>query len=399
MRLNLTERSVASLPAPDPSGKQAYHWDTSLKGFGVLCSGTSTAKTFVVQRDVGGRTRRVKIGAVSELKLAKAKERAAEALDDLRRGIDPANKADASMTLQAALDGYLDSRQDLRPESIRAYRNIERYLASWLNSPVRLITPEMVEKKHRQLGTNIGTTSANACMRTLRIVINYAAERIPDLPLNPVKRLKKQWFEERRRTRMLTEEQMPVFYRAVCDLKNEIVRDYLLLLMFCGFRKTEAAKLKWEYVDLKQRTITLPREITKGDRELALPICDFVADMLIARRALGRDRFIFPAPGKAGHVIGLQRPLNAIAKKTGIEISAHDLRRGFITIAESIGVPITVIKALVNHAPSRDVTSGYIVLTTERLREPVTKIAARITELCGISESMGKNVTKLSVRN
>ena len=80
MRLNLTERSVASLPAPDPSGRQVYHWDVSLKGFGVLCSGTSTAKSYVVQRDVGGRTRRVEIAAVAELKLAKAKERAAGAL-------------------------------------------------------------------------------------------------------------------------------------------------------------------------------------------------------------------------------------------------------------------------------------------------------------------------------
>ena len=75
------------------------------------------------------------------------------------------------MTLQAALDGYLDRRPKLRPESIRAYRQIERYLSSWLDSPVRMITPEMVTKKHRQLGTDIGTTSANAAMRTLRIVL------------------------------------------------------------------------------------------------------------------------------------------------------------------------------------------------------------------------------------
>lgn len=69
----------------------------------MLCSGTSNAKSYVVQRDVGGRTRRVRIGAVAELKLAKAKERAAGALDDLRRGIDPANRAAANMTLKAAL--------------------------------------------------------------------------------------------------------------------------------------------------------------------------------------------------------------------------------------------------------------------------------------------------------
>ena len=32
---NLTEKLVAKLAAPDPSGKQVVHWDGELKGFGV----------------------------------------------------------------------------------------------------------------------------------------------------------------------------------------------------------------------------------------------------------------------------------------------------------------------------------------------------------------------------
>jgi hypothetical protein len=34
-RLNLIERAIPKLPAPDPSGQQVYHWDTSMRGFGV----------------------------------------------------------------------------------------------------------------------------------------------------------------------------------------------------------------------------------------------------------------------------------------------------------------------------------------------------------------------------
>ena len=64
-RQKLTQKVVDRLPAPDPSGQQVLHWDTDLKGFGVLCSGTTTARSFIVQRDlVGGRTRRVTVGAV-----------------------------------------------------------------------------------------------------------------------------------------------------------------------------------------------------------------------------------------------------------------------------------------------------------------------------------------------
>lgn len=90
--------------------------------------------------------------------------------------------------------------------------------------------------------------------------------------------------------------------------------------------------------------------------------------------------------------------MNAIAKKTGIVISAHDLRRGFATIAELVDVPLLTLKAIMNHAPTKDVTGKYIILTTERMREPVAKIGARITELCKIQLPKGENVRKMKAR-
>ena len=53
-KLKLTETSVKDLAAPDPSGKQRLYWDTAHKGFGVLCSGVTNAKSYVVERDVKG---------------------------------------------------------------------------------------------------------------------------------------------------------------------------------------------------------------------------------------------------------------------------------------------------------------------------------------------------------
>lgn len=53
----------------------------------------------------------------------------------------------------------------------------------------------------------------------------------------------------------------------------------------------------------------------------------------------------------------------------------------FITIAESLDVPHYSLKALLNHSMGNDVTGWYIQITTERLREPMQKIADRITEL------------------
>ena len=104
------------------------HWDTELKGLAVLCSGVSNARTFVAQRDLpNGRARRVTIGAVNEIPLAVARARAADVLDDLRRGLDPKAKK-AIPTLRSTLESYLAARKDLRPASIRAYRSASKII-------------------------------------------------------------------------------------------------------------------------------------------------------------------------------------------------------------------------------------------------------------------------------
>src|SRR5258707_1160109 len=108
LKSQLTEREIArNMPAPDPSGKQTLHWDSDLTGFGVLCSGTTRTKTFIVQRDLpNGKTRRLTVAKVNETTLDKARKLAGDMLLKLRTGDDPKNK-DANATLQATLDKYI----------------------------------------------------------------------------------------------------------------------------------------------------------------------------------------------------------------------------------------------------------------------------------------------------
>jgi integrase len=389
---HLTERAIGAMAAPDPSGKQKLYWDSDLKGFAVLCSGTTKAKSFIVQRDLAsGKTRRLTVAACNEISLEKARDLAGDMLLNLRQGIDPKNK-NAAATLQATLEKYLVARRDLSPSSVRVYRQVEKYLAEWLELPLRTINADMIEARHRSLAADVGEFTANGVMRTFRALWNFYAERVPDLPPNPVKILRRQWYAEPRRRRMIQPDKMPEFYRAVCGLDNEIARDLLLLITFTGFRKGEASSLRWENIDLQKRTITIPAEQTKPKRELVLPMSDFVHGLLVARRALGNATFVFPGR-KRGHVSDLGSTLKTVAK-LGIVFSAHDLRRGFSTVAESVGVTMTTLKALLNHAASRDVTAGYIITDPEQLREPAQRIADKLKELCGIMP-VGGNVAKL----
>ena len=118
-----------------------------------------------------------------------------------------------------------------------------------------------------------------------------------------------------------------------------------------------------------------------------MPLTDYVHDLLVARRAIGRTEFVFHADSKSGHLEHPHYFLTQIAKETGVKISVHDLRSTYITIAESCEISPIALKALVNHSQGRDVTAGYVQIVVERLRPAAERVTDRLKQLCGIAET------------
>src|SRR5262249_48355376 len=234
--------------------------------------------------------------------------------------------------------------------------------------------------------------AANNAVKVLRVLWNHAADREPDIGANPV-RLKKLWYPVKPRTGHLASDDLPAFYKAVMELQSAVGRDYLLLVLFTGLRRREAEDLGWADVAPKARPPRVPQ--TKGGRPLALPLSDFVHAMLIARRALGDTEFVFPAASKSGHIAEPKFFLAQVAKATGRRISVHDLRRTFVTHAESCDISPHALRALVNHSLGKDVHSRYIQMNVERLREPAQRVTDKMKSMCGVKEPAGKNVAKL----
>lgn len=421
-RMKLTKQAIRKLRAPEPSGRQVLYWDTEQKGFGLLVSGRTNTKSYVVQREVNGRSRRVTLGTVAEFDAAKksiddARKEAADLVHEMRKGKDPkAHRGPAAnATLREVLEHYLGSRTSLAERSRTGYRNsVERWLGPWLDRPLREITPEMVEKRFREIKETVagrtnsqkadqenrsaspGAASANSAMRALRTLWNFAGDRMPELPPNPVGRLKRNWHAVPPRERYVSGDQLPGFYRSVTALPSRTMRDYILLLLFTGLRRNEAASLRWADIDFAQKVIRLPARRTKAKRKLDLPMSDFVHDLLVARRAIGIENgFVFPSESKSGHLSEPKKALAEVGKKCGVSVSAHDLRRTFITVASRCRIAPQELKALVNHALGGDVTEGYNQLATNNLSEPMQIVTDRMKELCQIAPVERENVKRL----
>jgi integrase len=401
-RYKLTQKTITKLPAPTASGKPVLYWDADLRGFGVLCSGRTSSRTYICQRDLpGGRTRRVTIAACNEMPLVEAKEAARGLLVDMRRGLDPKQKSTG--TLQQTLTAYLQSNKDIKPQTSAIYlRVLNTYLAAWRDRPLAGITPVEIDGLHHAIaakvarrGQHSGHSVANLTVRLFKLLYNFAASRDDTLPRNPVRLRGSEWHKTTPRRQPIAPERLADWYAAVMELPL-LGRDYLLLTLFTGLRRREAAALTWAEVDFNACVIRLPAQRAKAGRALDLPMSDFVRDLLVARRALGNAKFVFPSYGRSGHIEETRAWLDAVRESTGIEFSTHDLRRTFITVANSCDIGVYKLKALVNHSLNNGVTENYIKMTPAQLRVPAQRVCDELKRLCGVTEVAHANVTALT---
>ena len=390
---HFTKRSVEALEKPLKG--QVLYRDTALKGFGVRVG--SASKVFFTEGQVNNRTRRVTIGRADVISVDEARKRALGILSDMAAGRDPNSEkrkaALEAITTGQAFDQFFDTRRSMAEGTKDRYgRSINLYLKDWKSKPITSLMRQMILKRHQTLGKAHGEVTANNVMRHLRSVYNVTAAAHDEFPPNPVLILTqaRAWFPEKRRRTVVSAQSLPAWWEAVFD-EPDYSRDFLLIALFTGMRRSEIASLRWEYINLEERALHLPK--TKNGDPLDLPLADFLVELLKGRKGLvGKSPWVFPSTGRKGHIVETKKFTARVAEKSGIQFTLHDLRRTFISIAESLDIPHYALKRLLNHRSAGDVTGGYIVIDTERLRDPVDRVANKILRLIDDREIPTRNL-------
>lgn len=405
----LTKSRVDSV-IPPASG-QHFLRDGELKGFALRT--TPGAKSFVVEKRIDGRLRRITLGRYPELTVEMARKEALKLLGQIATGNNPIaereNEALRQTTLQQVFDDFLAARKSLKPRTKYDYqRVIAVAFPDWTAKPFLAITKDKISERHQKLGEAHGEAYANLAMRVLRALFNFALVQYEDrdghslLSENPVNRLTKTraWYRVARRQSVVKSHELPAWFDAVFKLKDRgdssaVVADYLLLLLFTGLRRQEAAQLRWQDVDLLGATLTIPDP--KNREPLTLPLSGFVLDLLRDRKASATGGYVFPGGGAGGYLIEPRAQVRKVIFASRVEFTLHDLRRTFITAAESLDISAYAVKRLVNHKMRGDVTAGYIVMDVERLRAPMQRItdyflAARTAEPADVVEFASQRI-------
>lgn len=394
--MKLTKSFVDAAKAP--SGKdQAFYRDQELKGFALRVTSTG-AKSFVVETLVRHKVRRMTLGKYGALTVEQARKEAKKLLGQIAGGVDPlAEKRAAKVreaTLKEVFEAYLLARKSLKPKTKYDYQRVLNIaFESWNNKPLTSITKDKVAKLHEALGKERGAAYANLSMRVLRALFNFAAGQYEDsqgrslIVENPVKRLSqtRAWYSVERRQSFIKPHELAPWYQGVQKLSNETLRDYLLFVLFTGLRRQEAAKLRWGQIDLQAKSLTITD--TKNHESHTLPLTDYLYDLLLSRKQCTSSDYVFPGTGIGGYIVEPRKQIAKVINNSGISFTVHDMRRTFITTAESLDIPAYALKRLMNHKMSGDVTAGYIIADVERLRKPMQQITDYFLKCMGIKRS------------
>jgi len=175
---------------------------------------------------------------------------------------------------------------------------------------------------------------------------------------------------------------------AVLALRNTEARDFFMVVLLTGLRKSEALDLKWEHYDDQAHTITIPDP--KNRQPLTLPVSDYVAGILDARKKKAKGEYVFES--ERGRMHNLRFAMAEVETESKVTFCIHDLRRTFATTGESLDISGYTLKALLNHSLGGDVTAGYIVTDLKRLRAATQKVTNFMLSVGGVRPTPVKDL-------
>lgn len=372
-----------------PTGGYEMHWNDAVSGFGLRL--TSTGKrVFMVMGRVKGKQVQFTIGNFGVYTEDAARKKAQKLLQQMRDGIDPrdAQKEDAAakVTLREVADAYLYERPGMLRETtiVEKNRHIETVFAAWKCKPIASITEADIRKRYTEMATKglrgkPAPGQAQIAMTTLSVLLNFAMRRYkradgtPLIAHNPVAAMKGDWPGFKARTRDIDEKHIGAVWNLLTEMrvhpKNQDALagiDLVRFLMLTGCRRSEGASLEWSNVNLEEAWFHLPNP--KNGNPVWLPLSSQAVELLKARKPKNDDKsdekdvspYCFPSRAKGGFVTDTRAPLERIAKLIDQPISAHDLRRTFVsTGAATLDIDLYKMELLTNHVPQSVTLKHY----------------------------------------
>lgn len=385
-KISFTKANIEALDLPAAGQRVTYH-DTKTAGLQLRVA-SSGVKTFSMFRRIkGGQPERVTLGRYPDLSIEQARRKAAEVNAAIAEGKNPADAVRAAkqeLTLDDLHHEYMTrcAAFNRRPDKPKA--NYRLYLSAWGKRKLSTIRHEEVDRLHKKIGRENGVVTANIALKLLHVMFNKAINewRIWSGE-NPAHGIKK--FPEQSRDRFLQSDELPRFFQAVAEESNETIRDYVLISLLTGARRTNVLEMRWQDVSFERAEWRIG--MTKNGTPQTVTLSPEALEVLRNRKPEEEAVFVFPGTGKQGHLAEPKKGWTRILERAGIaDLRIHDLRRTLGSWQAKTGASMAIIGKSLNHK-SQSTTAIYARLDLDPVRQSVNTATSAMMAAAGVKQT------------
>lgn len=272
-------------------------------------------------------------------------------------GIQPSGEV---RTLATAVERYLTEHSGKRSADSDKSK-AEWWVAQLGQHPLRLITGarirDAIEVKRAKDG--ISNATANRYLAFIRTVLRCCEidwgwlESAPKLRTYP---------EDNRRESFLDHDQIK---RLLAELPDHL-RDMVLFSLTTGLRQSNVTGLRWDWIDMDKRLLSVPSSSYKSKRVHTIPLSDTAVAVLGRQQRHGE--YVFTYKGQRMRWVNNHGWRNAVLRAGLDGFRWHDLRHTFASHHAMSGTPLQALQEL-GGWKSASVLQRYAHLSRDHLRQ------------------------------
>ena len=415
MKGRITKRAVDALKVGTSS---RFLWDGTLPGFGLRIT-PNGVRSYVLQYEIGGRSRRMTIGRHgAPWTPSSARQEAIRLRGQIANGEDPAELKKSlrqAETVKELAERYLDAHAVPKKKArsvVEDRRILDKVILPKLGRrKIKGVTRADIARLHHDLRET--PYSANRVLSLLSKMFNVAESwGLRSDKTNPCNHIER--FQEYSRERFLSvaELQRLGAVLAGCDVKRTRSSDSfegasdselrtepwqaiaaIRLLLFTGCRLGEILSLQWQHVDTTRGCLVL-RDSKTGPKTVLLP-----APALSVLNSLPRvdeSLYVLPAARGKGHFVGVPHIWRRLRDEANLcDVRLHDFRHTFASVGAIGGESLIVIGALLGHRQPVT-TARYAHLSDDPLRDAVNRVAGTIATALKGEDASGGDVVNMA---
>jgi integrase len=364
-RVPFTVKTLAGVTIE--TGKpDAWIFDAKTPALGYRLTANGVGAFYIFRR-LNGKPIKYRLAGYPDVSIEQARTLAAQANALIAAGVDPReqrrqDRADTA-TLGQLVEHFIQTHSKLHKKSWADDEAMKRlHLKEWDDRRLSTVGQEDVRSLHAKIGKDNGKYAANRVLSLLHAAYEHGKSIWQGS--NPATGVSK--FKEKSRDRFLSAEELPRFFQALAQEPHETVRDYLLMLLLVGARRSNTAAMRWAELDLARGVWRIAEN--KSGTPIIAPLCAEAIQILNHRKKSATGEWVFPTVSdskrsKSGHLVEFRTTWKAILKRAEIkDFRLHDLRRTLGSWLTINGASLPIVGAVLGHK-SQAATAVYARLS------------------------------------